>query len=263
MRTMWELIEGDGPLVATAIHDGHALREEVAKLHEIDEAGRLREEDPFSGRWTDIADTRIIGTVSRFEMDLNRPREKAVYIKPEDAWGLHVWKSEPPEDLVEQSLRQYDAFYAMADEVLSKIAKRHGKFIVLDLHTYNHRREGPDAPPANPDENPEINVGTGSMERDRWEPVINRFITDLSAFDFDGRRLDVRENIRFRGGYFSKWIHQRFPQSGCALAIEVKKFFMDELSGTLHPDIFQSVHKALRSTVPGLLEELKKIGSLR
>ena len=258
---MWELIEGNGPLVATAIHDGHNVRKEIAGLYRIDEASRLREEDPYSGRWTDIAETRIIGTVSRFEMDLNRPREKAVYIKPDDAWGLHVWENDPADDLVEQSLRQYDAFYVMAREVLSKIEKRHGKFIVLDLHTYNHRREGPDAPPADPDENPEINVGTGSMDRDLWEPVINRFISDLSNVDFDGRKLDVRENIKFRGGQFSNWVHQQFPTSGCALAIEVKKFFMDEWSGTLHRDLFGFIHKALGSTVPGLLEELEKLGA--
>ena len=54
--------EGRGPLDATAIHDGHAVRPEVERLMALDEASRLREEDPFTGRWTAVAATRIVGT---------------------------------------------------------------------------------------------------------------------------------------------------------------------------------------------------------
>ena len=83
---------------------------------------------------------------------------------------------------------------------------------------------------------------------------------DLRAYDFPGGRLDVRENVRFRGGHFPAWVHQSFPRSGCALAIEIKKFFMDEWTG--EPDQLQldAVGEALKSTVPGVLEELGKLG---
>ena len=50
--TIWELQQGDSPLVAAAIHHGHAVREEVAALLALPEADRLREEDPFTGDWT-------------------------------------------------------------------------------------------------------------------------------------------------------------------------------------------------------------------
>jgi hypothetical protein len=85
---------------------------------------------------------------------------------------------------------------------------------------------------------------------------VDSFIADLSAFDFLGRQLDVRENIRFRGGHFSRWIHQTFPNTGCALAIEFKKFFMDEW--TSEPDKVQlkAIYQALASTVPGIVEAL-------
>ena len=42
--------------------------------------------------------------------------------------------------------------------------------VVFDLHTYNHRRNGPDGPPADPAGNPQVNIGTGTMNRDRWAP---------------------------------------------------------------------------------------------
>ena len=117
-------------------------------------------------------------------MDLNRPREKAVYRTPADAWGLRVWRSDPGEDLISASLAEYDAFYSYVHGVLTDVRKRHGIFVVFDLHSYNHRRDGPDASPADPAANPEVNIGTASMDRDRWAPVVGRFIADLRRFDF-------------------------------------------------------------------------------
>ncbi len=96
---IWNITRGKGPIVATAIHDGHEVRDEVLRHMALDEAGRLREEDPFSARWTEVAPTRVVGLRSRFEVDLNRPRDKAVYRTPEDAWGLKVWTSSLPEEI--------------------------------------------------------------------------------------------------------------------------------------------------------------------
>jgi hypothetical protein len=258
---IWELRRGHSPLVATAIHNGHAVREEVAELMALNEAERLQEEDPFTGQWTGIADTRIIGLRSRFEVDLNRPREKAVYLEPEDAWGLQIWQEKPPEDVVTRSLSQYDAFYAEIQRLFLELQRNFGRFVVFDLHTYNHRRQGPRGPAADPELNPEVNVGTGSLDRERWAPVVDRFIADLRAFDFLGRHLDVRENIKFRGGNFPRWTHENFPDSACVLAIEFKKFFMDEWTGKLDPAQrqFEAIPRALQSTIPGVLEELRKL----
>jgi len=130
-------------------------------------------------------------------------------------------------------------------------------FVVLDLHTYNHRREGPVGPVADPAANPEVNVGTGTLrDREKWDGLIRRFVGDLRAFDFGGRQLDVRENVRFRGGHFPRWVHGMFEGAGCCLAIEVKKFFMDEWSGTVDEVQWKLVREALASTLPGLRESL-------
>ena len=78
----------------------------------------------------------------------------------------------------------------------------------------------------------------------------------MRNFDFLGRQLDVRENIKFAGGHFAEWVHAHFPDSACVLAIEVKKFFMNEW--THQPDLIQlsAVHQALRNSVSRVLEEL-------
>jgi hypothetical protein len=128
--------------------------------------------------------------------------------------------------------------------------------VVLDLHTYNHRRGGPAAAYDDPAANPEINLGTGTMSRPQWAPVVNRFLDDLRRFRYCNRSLDVRENVRFRGGHLPQWVHTEYPDTVCALAVEVKKFFMDEWTGTRDEREHSAIMNALRSTLPGLREEL-------
>jgi N-formylglutamate amidohydrolase len=251
----WEFDEGPGPIIAVAVHNGHDLRPEVVAFTALDDAQRLREEDPYTGGWTAVGDTAVVVRRSRFEVDLNRSRALAVYLEPEQAWGLRVWRERPPDQVVARSLAQYDAFYEQMTGVLSRAGRAFGRFVVLDLHTYNHRRDGPDAV-ADPAANPEINVGTGTMPRELWAPLVERFMADLRRQDVLGRRPDVRENVRFRGGYFARWVHETFPQTGCALAIEVKKTFMDEHTGELDYARWAAIGQALKAAVPGLREEL-------
>ena len=259
--TDWlHIVEGPGPIVATAIHNGHGLRPEVADLMTLPEANRLREEDPHSADWTVEFDTRLVPDRSRFEVDLNRPRQGAVYRAPGDAWGLDLWTRPLSDEVVAESLARYDRFYGEMRRILDDKQRRHGRFVVLDLHTYNHRRSGPDAPPDDPAGNPEVNVGTGSLDRGRWGGLVDRFMADIAGFDLLGRTLDVRENVRFRGGYLSRWVHENYPESGCCLAIELKKFFMDEWTGELHHAEHQAIGKALAATSAGLTESLTGSG---
>lgn len=257
----WRIEVGDGPIVAAANHSGHGLRAEVARLMALDDTARFREEDPYTDEWTTIAPTRIVPLRSRFEVDLNRSRETAVYLTPDDAWGLKVWQRPLPDDVRLRSLQDYDAYYARISEIFTEKARVHGAFCVLDLHSYNHRRDGSSGPAADPERNPEINVGTGTMQRARWSALVDRFISDLKSFDFLGRSLDVRENVKFVGRQLPAWTHQNFADSGCVLAVEVKKFFMDEWSGEKDIESFHALTSALAATVPGMLDELKKLGA--
>jgi N-formylglutamate amidohydrolase len=258
---MIKIISG-GPIVATAIHASHKMRDEVRNLHDLDENIRLREEDPYTDLWTTVGDIQITGDKSRFEFDINRPREKAVYLKPEDAWGLHLWKSPPPPELVKKSIDQYDDFYRDVKECFSNLQDNVGRFVVLDLHSYNQIRPNPDSPPADHEFNPEVIIGTSNMKRKRWAPLVDRLISDLRAFDYMGRRLDVRENVKWSGGEFSQWVHNTFPENGCSFAIEFKKFFMNEWTGELYKDHHNLILKAIKSAVPGIYEELKKLNTL-
>lgn len=257
-RELWTVTKGNGPIVAVAIHAGHALRPEVAERMRLTDAERLREEDPFTGEWTKIVGTTVVAHRSRFEVDLNRPREGAVYARPEQSWGLEVWTSRLPAGVIERSLEIRARFYAMFEALLEEKRRRHGRFVVYDIHSYNHRREGPGGVPADPAVNPDVNVGTGTMVRERWAGVVNRFIADLRAVGSDMVALDVRENVKFKGGYLSQFVHERFPDAGCALAIEFKKTFMDEWTGEPDEARIAWLREALASTVPGVMGELER-----
>ena len=184
---IWQQTIGNSPLVAAAVHAGHAVRDDLRERLAIDQAARLREEDPFTDEWTVIAPTRIVALRSRFEVDLNRPRDKAVYRRPEDAWGLNVWEGDLPESAISESLAEYDAFYEAMHDLLKRVEQECGRFVVFDLHTYNHRREGPTPRAADEGENPQVNVGTGTMDRTPWAPVVDRFIADLRGCEFPWR----------------------------------------------------------------------------
>jgi len=180
---------------------------------------------------------------------------------PDDAWGLELWNNTLSQAVIDDSLSEYDAYYAALESLCREKQRQHGAFVVLDLHSYNHRRDGPTGPEADSAGNPEVNIGTGTMDRKRWGSLFNRFIQDLREFEFQGRHLDVRENVKFVGRQFPRWVHTLFPETGCAIAVEFKKFFMDEWTGELYSEQHRAIQDALASTLPGLVEELGKYGA--
>jgi N-formylglutamate deformylase len=256
---IWLEHPGEGPIFATATHAGHNIRGELLPLIALDEASRLREEDPYTDDLVKVVPGWIVMTRSRFEVDLNRDRDEAIYQSPEMAWDLHLWKAPLSDESIEHSLQEYDAFYQELETLLTKLADHFKRFVIFDIHSYNYRRDGPDRPPADPLLNPEVNVGTGTLDRQLCGCIVNRFIKDLREFDFLGRHLDVRENVKFKGRQLARWIHNKFPDTACVLCIEFKKFFMDEWTGKADEEQLKAIREALHSTIPGILEELNSM----
>lgn len=198
----------------------------------LDAPSRLREEDPYTGHAVSAVPTHIVARRSRFEVDLNRAPAEAVYRTPEQSWGLQVWRASIEDAMAAESLRMHAAYYAMLGQLLDDVAATHRRFALLDVHSYNHRRDGAHAAPMPQADAPDINIGTASMPRADWAFLVDPLIEAMRGFDFNGRRLDVRENVAFQGrGEQTRFVHQRYPGTGCAIAIEFKKFYMDEWSG--------------------------------
>ncbi|MGH8911860.1 MAG: N-formylglutamate amidohydrolase [Acidimicrobiia bacterium] len=247
-------VDAAHPVLATAIHDGHDLRPEVAAAMVLDDAARVREEDPHTGELASQVGSSVVVNRSRFEIDLNRERSEAVYVRPEDAWDLNLWDGVLDEDIAARSRRLHDDFYDRLAEVLDGVVARHGGFVVYDVHSYNYRRQGPDAVPDDPADSPIVNLGTGSLPP-RWRPVADAFIASIRSADLQGAAIDARENVRFRGRELAGFVHDRYGEKGCALAIEFKKIFMDEWTGALDPPTLAALGGALAGTVETVWKE--------
>ena len=209
-------------------------------------ADRLREEDPFTGQAVSDLSTHIIAHRSRFEFDLNRAADGAIYRTPEQSWGLKVWGDGADEEMFNASLRIHAAYYRMLGALLDDIAAEHARFVLIDVHSYNHRRDGASGAPTPQEEAPDVNIGTSSMPREQWAFLLDPLMEAMRGFDFNGRHLDVRENVAFQGkGEQTRFVHDRYPGQGCAIALEFKKFFMDEWTG--EPD--EAELKAMRDFI--------------
>lgn len=160
----WCSMHGGSSLVlGTAIHNGHEVRREMAGRMALPGDERLREEDPFTEYTIRDFPNRVVFHRSRFAVDLNRARDKAVYLSPEQSWGLEVWDEPPTDEMIEKSLTMHDHYYIMLKTLLRELEEQFGRFVVFDIHSYNHRRDGPDEAPANPLEAPAINIGTRAI----------------------------------------------------------------------------------------------------
>ena len=196
-RDWFTIHRGASPVLGTAIHNGHEVNHDLEDHMALAEDDRLREEDPFTEFTIRDLPNRIAFHRSRFAVDLNRARDKAVYLSPEQSLELEVFEDPPTEEIVEQSLLMHDHYYMMLKTMLRELEEQYGHFVVLDIHSYNHRRDGPAAPPTDPHTMPEINIGTSSMDREKWAHVVDPFMEKLRGFEFRGHKMDVRENVAF------------------------------------------------------------------
>jgi N-formylglutamate amidohydrolase len=237
-------------VIATAIHAGHEMRDSLMDLSQLTDTQRLREEDPFTDIFAGGASATIIAKHSRFQVDLNRPRERAVYQVPADAWGLDLWCGPLSTEERALSLREYDLFYGYLRETIDQHLKVHERIVVLDIHSYNHRRMGEKAPFDDPMENPEVIIGTGTMpDRQRWAEIIDAVTERLSNAVVMDRYLDVRENVKFQGGEMAKWLHRHYPETVCCISLEFKKIFMNEWSGRENRETILEIKEVMGAIV--------------
>ena len=244
------------PVLVTSIHDGHYMRDELLELTALSTDERMREEDPYTGYLAEVSENRASSSVSRFEVDLNRLRSGAIYRKPEDAWGLNLWKGELTDELSDKSLEFYDEFYGKLKEHLQKMVQAYGKVVVLDLHTYNHRRNGPYAEAADPKANPEINIGD-AHNSPAFKELLGNYVTFLSQQEVNGKHPEVGQNVKFDGGGMSVWINENFPEEVCTISVEFKKTFMDEWTGVADVNHLNSLRDLVKNSIEYLEYELK------
>ncbi|MCK5665748.1 MAG: N-formylglutamate amidohydrolase [Thiotrichaceae bacterium] len=238
-------IEKYEPALCAAIHNGGNMRSELADNCLLSQAERYYEEDPYTGSFIEQQAITLIGNDSRYEYDLNRNTDECVY---ETAWGKDVWKKPLSETAISTSKEKHAQFYRIVSAVVEALAEDFGRCIVYDNHSYNYRRhERTDLPV--------FNLGTTSVKSDSWRPVIESWLAALKNIKLDGAEVTAAENDIFYGkGYLAAHCHGLYDNV-LVLATEVKKVFMNELTGEADPVVLPSMQKVYNETVKKHIEQ--------
>jgi len=228
------------PYTCAAIHDGHQFRKElwINCLHT--QYDRWYEEDPETKNMVKTLPIVIAGCDSRFEYDLNRPPEEAVF---ETAWGKQLWKEPLSHDLKETSLVKHANFYLVVYALINKLEAKFGFSVVYDMHSYNWRRWDREVPT--------WNLGTSNLDNNRFGKVIEDWRLSLSEIKFPNTiKSTSKINDTFQGnGYFLKFITKSFKNT-LVLATEIAKVYCHEYEQYIYPEVVKAVENELIKRIP-------------
>jgi len=217
--------------VCTAIHDGHKLRENLRDNCLLDESERLYEEDPYTGALIEDMPITLTGLDSRYEYDLNRGEATCVY---ETAWGKEVWKQPLTDDQKNASLEKHRRFNRVAVALAKKLQAIHGSCLFYDMHSYNYvRREESDTPA--------FNIGTEQLDKQRWGDVINHWNQRLNKIQMPDTAMRSALDEVFYGRGNLATVMKPYADNVLVLPTELKKTFMNELTGELHELFFNEL----------------------
>ncbi|UCE05903.1 MAG: N-formylglutamate amidohydrolase [bacterium] len=223
----------------TAIHAGNRIRDDLQDVIKISLADRYREEDPGTEKFIQEFPIQIIARDSRFEYDINRSSDRAVYLTPDMAWGLNVWKHPLTQEEINISLAKHREFHQLMDVVVDYLLQQNKFAIIFDLHSYCYQRE--ERLPWHVNEDPDINLGTEAMNPSTFDNMIKEFLNRLAKISVDGHLISVAENKKFKGGYLARRLCARNHDTLAVFAIEFKKIFMNEWTGEFYLPILDEL----------------------
>ena len=241
-------IDEYAPYICGAVHDGHQFRASLWENCIHTEHERWYEEDPCTFAMVKSHPIVIAGCDSRFEYDLNRPPETAVF---EEAWGKQLWRNPLSNEEKELSLSKHNAFYSVVDVLELQLEKLHNNVVVFDMHSYNWRRW--DRPV------PTWNLGTINIDNKRFGSIVDSWSAKLGSMKLPGNipQTSLVNDVFQGNGYFLKYITNHFDNT-LVLATEISKVYCDELSGIIYPEVVHSVEKHLKELIPLQVKEFQE-----
>lgn len=233
-------IESYSYYLCGAVHDGHQFRKELWENCLHTEYERWYEEDPCTLQMVRSMPMVIAGRDSRFEYDLNRAPDSAIY---DDAWGKQLWRSPLENELKEKSLTKHSAFYEVVHALVAKMESLFGAAIVYDMHSYNWKRW--DRPV------PVVNLGTVNIDTERFSAFAKAWCDQLAAIELPNDiETTAAINDTFQGnGYFLKYITQNFNET-LVLATEFSKIYCDEYDYLVYPEVVMAIEEQLKTILP-------------
>lgn len=240
----WSL-DFSSPFIATAIHSGRHVPDEMLPVMEMTSARRLFEEDCATDIMIQGLPNAVWGLDSRAVYDLNRSLDLTLPLTPEKFWGATVYKQPPTSEMNRKNIAAYEAFYRFMGTCITYMLEKFNYCIVYDIHSYNIIRQmdkGIHHPPV-------FNLGTHFLDRKKWAREIDLWLEMLGRIPLPGIESTVAENHVFMGkGELSRCLTQWDPRI-LVLPTEVSKIYMDEMEGKVYTDVIIALQKGLSQAV--------------
>lgn len=241
-------IESYVPYACAAIHDGHQFRKELWEQCLHSEYDRWYEEDPETKHMIDTQPIVLASMDSRFEYDLNRTPEEAVFIT---AWGKQLWKTPLSEEQKQLSITKHQNFYKVVDALLNQLEQQFNHCVVYDMHSYNWQRWDREVPT--------WNLGTTNLNNDKFGAQVELWRQSLSEIKLPHNiKQTAKINDTFFGnGYFLKHITAKFKNT-LVLATEIAKVYCDEYQQIIYPEVVEAVRNAFQTRIPEHAKQFHK-----
>ena len=236
------------PYLCGAVHDGHQFRKSLWENCLHTEYDRWYEEDPETKNMVKSHPILIAGCDSRFEYDLNRDPENAIF---DTAWGKQLWKNPLPDSEKLKSLEKHANFYKVVHTLITKLEAKFSVCIVYDMHSYNWKRWDREVPT--------WNLGTANIDNERFGNDVEAWRSMLENLTLPHHiKQTAKVNDTFQGnGYFLKYITNNFKNT-LVLATEIAKIYCDEYQQIIYPEVVAAVEEQLRAFLPKHAEEFYK-----
>ncbi|HEY4539422.1 MAG TPA: flavohemoglobin expression-modulating QEGLA motif protein [Faecalibacter sp.] len=226
------------PYVCAAIHDGGHMRDDILEKCSLSNYERWYEEDPHTAEFVGSFPILIQGCDSRFEYDLNRDPETAIY---EEAWGKQVWETPLSESQKQRSLAKHQAFYEVIEALIQKLESKFEKCVVYDIHSYNWKRW--DRPV------PVFNIGAEKIDPDKFGNYVEAWREELSQIELgDIPNFTAVNDVFYGRGYLLGFITKHFENT-LVLATEVSKIYCDELTGESFPEVINQIKEGFKTAI--------------
>ena len=232
-------IDEYSPMVCTAIHNGHRLRDDLKKAFLLSKDERFYEEDPYTDELVSSFPIVLIGNDSRFEYDLNRAKTLSTYYKT--AWNKQVWDKPLSPKQRAFSHAKHESFYNVLEAIITRLEMMFNNSIIFDMHSYNHQRIEKDTPT--------FNIGSGQIDVERWGSICQHFECELNKITLPNLDVRAATDEVFQGrGYLIAHINAHFDNT-LVLPVEVKKVFMDESKGEVYPLVLEELKAGVKHAI--------------
>lgn len=237
------------PFIATAIHAGSNFDSALKSHCQLTETERYFEEDPFTDHFITGLPITLIAHDSRYAYDLNRTLDSCIY---DTAWGKAVWHTPLTDKLKNTLIAKHASYYEVLSALVTAIESMHQKCCIIDVHSYNYQRIADKVTPV-------FNIGTHFINKRKWHNTLKKFsLALLTEMDIPNIETTVEHDLVFYGrAHQAEFIHTHFKNT-LLIPLEVKKIYMDELSGEHYPLVIEAIAQGLQSAIYKTMEGFSK-----